>query len=136
MAGPERPGDAQQRGVRVRFTVHADAIVAGTQLFFNLVFGDYDIDPAVVFVRFKNAPAQILRIPNQRIRNVDGLIQARTSRLPFTDVFTRDADVNWHGFLAVIFDGPIGPFTAFDYVELSLDAGVSAQLVRPEPARG
>jgi hypothetical protein len=71
------------------FTVHADAIVRRTEMFFNLVFGDYDIDPAVVFVRFKDAPARVLRIPNQRFRNVDGLIQARTSRLPFNDVFTR-----------------------------------------------
>jgi len=90
----------------------------------------------VVFVRFKSAPARILRIPNQRFRNVDGLIQARTSQLPFNDVFTRDGDGNWHGFLTVIFDAPIDPFTAFDYVELSLDAGVSAQLIRPGRLRG
>ena len=117
------------------FTVHADAIVRRTEMFFNLVFGDYDIDPAVVFVRFKDAPARVLRIPNQRFRNVDGLIQARTSRLPFNDVFTRDADGNWHGFLTVIFDAPIDPFTAFDYVGLSLDSGVSAGLDVPRPSR-
>lgn len=131
--GPATPNSA---AFVFDFTVHADAIVRGTEMFFNLVFGDYDIDPAVVFVRFKNAPARVLHIPNQRFRNVDGLIQARTSRLPFNDVFTRDADGNWHGFLTVIFDAPIDPFTAFDYVELSLDSGVSAQLIRPGRIRG
>lgn len=131
--GPATPNSA---AFVFDFTVDADAIVQGTRLFFNLVFGDYDIDPAVVFVRFKDAQPQVLRIPNQRIRNVDGLIQARTSRLPFNDVFTRDGDGNWHGFLTVIFDAPIDPFTAFDYVEVSLDAGVSARLARPEPVRG
>ena len=131
--GPATPNSA---AFVFDFTVHADAIVQGTRMFFNLVFGDYDIDPAVVFVRFKSAPARILRILNQRFRNVDGLIQARTSQLPFNDVFTRDGDGNWHGFLTVIFDAPIDPFTAFDYVELSLDAGVSAQLIRPGRLRG
>ena len=129
--GPATPNSA---AFVFDFTVHDEAIVQGTEMFFNLVFGDYDIDPAVVFVRFKNAQPQVLRIPNQRFRNVDGLIQARTSRLPFNDVFTRDADGNWHGFLTVIFDAPIDPFTAFDYVELSLDAGVSAELDAPDPS--
>lgn len=128
--GPATPNSA---AFVFDFTVHADAIIQGTQMFFNLVFGDYDIDPAVVFVRFKSAPARVLRIPNQRFRNVDGLIQARTAQMPFNDVFTRDADGNWHGFLTVIFDAPIDPFTAFDYVELSLDAGVSAQLIPLNP---
>jgi hypothetical protein len=108
------------------FTVHRDDIAAGAQIFFNLVFGDYDIDPAVVFVRFAAAPPRILNIPNQQLRNVDGLIQARTANLRFDEVFTADADGNWHGAVTVIFDAPIDPFTAFDYVELSLDPGVAA----------
>jgi hypothetical protein len=35
----------------------------------------------------------------------------------------------------VIFDAPIDPFTAFDYVGLSLDSGVSAGLDVPRPSR-
>ncbi len=108
------------------FTVHRDDIARGANIFFNLVFGDYDINPAVVFVRFRDAQPRVLRIPNQQLRNVDGLIQARTAQLAFDDVFTEDADGNWHGFVTVVFDAPADPFTAFDYVELSLDPAVSA----------
>ena len=62
--------------------------------------------------------------------------QARSARLDFADVFTRDRDGNWHGALTVIFDAPVDPFTAFDYVELSLDAGVSADAARHLHIRG
>ena len=78
-------------------------------------------------MRFKQAEPRILRIANQRFRNVDGLIQARTAKLKFNEVFTADAAGDWHGFVTVVFDAPIDPFTAFDYVELSLDEGFSAQ---------
>ena len=113
------------------FTVHADNIAQGAQIFFNLVFGDYDIDPAVVFVRFANGKSRILQIANQQLRNVDGLIQARTTRLGFNEVFARDGEGNWRGRLTVVFDAPIDPFTAFDYVELSLFEGASVR--GPEP---
>lgn len=129
--GPATPNSA---AFVFDFTVAEEDIVKGTRIFFNLVFGDYDIDPAVVFVRTRSEQPRILRIPNQQLRNVDGLIQARTARFPFDEVFTRDADGNWHGFLTVVFDAPIDPFTAFDYVELSLDAGVSAELDAPGPS--
>ncbi len=109
------------------FTVHDDNIAQGAQIFFNLVFGDYDIDPAVVFVRFADGRSKILRIANQRLRNVDGLIQARTARLAFDEVFSRTPDGHWRGFVTVVFDAPIDPFTAFDYVELSLFEGASVR---------
>lgn len=123
--GPATPNSA---AFVFDFTVDAENIAQGAQIFFNLVFGDYDVDPAVVFVRFREAPAGVLRIANQQLRNVDGLIQARTAKLRFNDVFTRDADGNWRGLVTVVFDAPIDPFTAFDYVELSLDEGFSAEV--------
>lgn len=122
--GPATPNSA---AFVFDFTVGAEDIAQGAQIFFNLVFGDYDVDPAVVFVRFQNSPARILRIANQQLRNVDGLIQARTAKLRFNEVFSPDADGNWHGFVTVIFDAPIDPFTAFDYVELSLFEGFAAE---------
>ena len=100
-------------------------ITPGATIFFNLVFGDYDIDPAVVLVRFVAAPPRVLRIANQQIRGVDGLIQVRTASLSFDEVFTADDEGNWHARVIVVFDAPADPFTAFDYVELSLAAEVA-----------
>ncbi len=121
--GPAMPNSA---AFVFDFTVARGDITPGGAIFFNLVFGDYDIDPAVVLVRFANAPARVLRIPNQQIRGVDGLIQVRTASLTFNEVFSANADGNWHGRAIVIFDAPADPFTAFDYVELSLAAEVAA----------
>lgn len=121
--GPAMPNSA---AFVFDFRVARGDITPGGAIFFNLVFGDYDIDPAVVSVRFSNAPARILRIPNQKIRGLDGLIQVRTATLTFDEVFTADEAGNWHGRALVVFDAPADPFTAFDYVELSLAAEVAA----------
>ncbi len=123
--GPAMPNSA---AFVFDFTVARGDITPGGKIFFNLVFGDYDIDPAVVRVRFTNAPPRILRIPNQQIRGLDGLIQVRTASLDFNEIFTADSDGNWHGRAIVIFDAPADPFTAFDYVELSLAAEVASAL--------
>lgn len=121
--GPAMPNSA---AFVFDFTVARGDITPGGAIFFNLVFGDYDIDPAVVRLRFANAAPRILRIPNQQIRGLDGLIQVRTANLRFDEVFTADDDGNWHGRALVVFDAPADPFTAFDYVELSLAAEVAA----------
>jgi hypothetical protein len=121
--GPAMPNSA---AFVFDFTVARGDITPGGTIFFNLVFGDYDIDPAVVRVRFANADPRVLRIPNQQLRGVDGLIQARTANLRFEEIFSADEDGNWHGRALVIFDAPADPFTAFDYVELSLAAEVAA----------
>ncbi|MBT7235290.1 MAG: hypothetical protein HN861_19755, partial [Rhodospirillaceae bacterium] len=53
-------------------------------------------------------------------RGLDGLIQARTALLRFDEVFTRDENGDWRGFAGVEFFAPAEPYTAFDFVELSL----------------
>ena len=100
------------------FTVKDGDIPPGSNIFFNMVFGDYDIDPAVIQVEFAKEPARRLQIRNQGRK--DGLIQARTAFLKFEEIFTRDADGNWRGFAGVEFFAPFEPYTAFDYVELSI----------------
>ncbi len=113
--GPRPPNNAR---FIFDFTVSRDTIPQGVQIFFNLVFGDYDIDPAVVGVGFADGRTQTLEISNQG--PLDGLIQARTAIFAFDDVFTANADGDWHGFVSVVFLAPSDPYTAFDYVELSL----------------
>ena len=120
--GPQTPNNAT---FVFDFTVAADAIVEDSEIFFNIVFGDFDIDPALIFLRFAGAPGLALEIPNQNIVNLDGLIQERTTSLAFSDIFTTDADGNWHGFAKITFDAPAEPWTAFDYAELSTFAAVA-----------
>jgi|TARA_B100000315_G_scaffold113280_1_gene103876 hypothetical protein len=100
------------------FTVKNGDIPPGAAIFFNMVFGDYDIFPAVIQVEFASAPARRLEIELQRGK--DGLIQARTALLRFEDVFSRDENGDWRGFAGVEFFAPAEPYTAFDFVELSL----------------
>ncbi|MBT3990547.1 MAG: hypothetical protein HON14_14515 [Rhodospirillaceae bacterium] len=114
-AGPERPNNAT---FVFDFTVKGDQIAAGSLIFFNLVYGDYDIIPAIVGVEFAHAKPRVLEIEN--IGPDDGLIQARSAVLNFKEVFTADDQGNWHGLVQVVFDAPLEPYTAFDFVELSL----------------
>lgn len=48
--------------------------------------------------------------------------------LDFDEIFTADGDGNWDGFVRVVFFAPNDPYTAFDYVELSLFGLVTASL--------
>ncbi len=113
--GPERPNNAT---FVFDFTVKGDQIAAGSLIFFNLVYGDYDIVPAIVGVEFAKAAPRVLEIEN--IGPDDGLIQARSAVLNFKEVFTADNEGNWHGWVRVTFNAPREPYTAFDFVELSL----------------
>ncbi len=94
---------------------------ATAQLFFNLVFGDYDVTPADIDLTFASAPGRTVGLTTQG-GGQDGLIQAATTTLSFAEVFTFDALNNeYDGYLQVQFDAPNEPYTAFDFVELSLD---------------
>lgn len=124
--GPQPPNNAR---FVFDFTVGKTDIAPGSTIFFNLVFGDYDVEPAVVQVGFAKARPRELIPRNLREESVsgafaDGLIDARTSNLTFEEVFTKDADGNWRGFVEVVFVAPFEPFTAFDFVELSVFAMV------------
>ncbi|MDA0239257.1 MAG: hypothetical protein O3A84_04420 [Proteobacteria bacterium] len=124
--GPRPPNNAT---FIFDFTVGKADIAPGSTIFFNLVFGDYDIDPAVVEVSFAKAPPRKL-IPRNLQEQfsggsfADGLIDARTSNLKFEEVFTKDANGDWRGFVRVVFVAPFEPYTAFDFVELSVFAMV------------
>lgn len=113
--GPDVPNNAT---FVFDFTVAKKDIAPGASIFFNLVYGDYDVFPAIVAVGFAKAEPRALEIEN--IGPDDGLIQARSAILKFDEVFTEDKDGNWHGLVQVIFNAPLDPFTAFDFVELSL----------------
>lgn len=116
------------------FKVAGNSIARGSEIFFNLVFGDYDIDPALVGVQFRNGRRRVLSLANQG--PLDGLIQGRSAVLAFDDVFTSDGEGNWEGLVRVIFLAPADPYTAFDYVELSVFGLVTASAQAPRAGGG
>lgn len=99
------------------FDVFKADIVAGADLFFNVVFGDYDVSPANITLTFASAASRTLPLTLQSNAS-DGLIQASSTFLNFNEVFT-DGGTVWNGYLKVKFVGPNEPYTAFDYTELS-----------------
>ena len=101
------------------FVATGDINPATSQLFFNLVFGDYDVSPASINLIFASSPTQNVGLTLQG-GGEDGLIQAATTTLAFSDVFTATAG-GFDGFLQVDFISPNEPYTAFDFVELSLE---------------
>ena len=139
-AGGLFPGDgnpntlSNQPGFLFDFDVAMADIAAGSSLFFNVVFGDYDVSPATLDLHINDGSGgegALITLPlTVQPNNQDGLIQSATTALNFNQVFSDDGGGNWNGFLRVDFVANSEPYTAFDYVELSL---IPLQPV-PEPA--
>jgi hypothetical protein len=106
-----------QPGFVFDFTVLGADIANGTPLFFNLIYGDYDVAPANVRFTRKDGSTFTLGLTVQPT-NSDGLIQAAFANLSFGDVFTANGP-DWDGKLTVDFIANSEPYTAFDYVEIS-----------------
>lgn len=115
-----------QPGFIFDFVVDSADITMGVPIFFNLVFGDYDVTPASIKLSYATAASETLPLTTQP-GGQDGLIQGAFAVLDFGKVFTFDSGV-WEGFVKVDFVAPSEPYTAFDYVELSV-----SQIVIPEP---
>jgi hypothetical protein len=128
---PSPPSDMlpNQPGFVFQFTVDKSALPTPVPIFFNLVFGDYDVTPAEIDLTTVNGSHKAINLMTQDDSTADGLIQAATANLAFTDVFTDGGSV-WNGSLKVDFNAPNEPYTAFDYVELSTEALVAV----PEPS--
>lgn len=110
-AGPAAPN---QPVFVFRFHVNGADVVTGAPLFFNVLFGDYDVSPANITL----SSGQTLALTTQP-GTADGLIQAATANIAFSDIFTSDGSGGWDGFLQVTFVAPNEPYTAFDFAELS-----------------
>ena len=124
---PLGPGTPNEPVFEFKFKVLGGDITTGQTLFFNVLFGDYDVAapgppvvPAKIALTFATGPTQILPLSLQPGAS-DGLIQASFTNLNFFDVFTADGLTgDWIGYLKVAFDADVEPYTAFDFTELSL----------------
>lgn len=126
---PAGPAVPNQPTFIYDFHVAAGDVLPTTQLFFNLIFGDYDVVPANVILTFASEPSRTVTLATQP-GPADGLIQAASALLDFDEVFTA-ASGGWDGFLRVDFVAPNEPYTAFDFTELSV---TQIPPTVPEPA--
>lgn len=118
-AFPEPPSSSLpiQPGFIFDFFVPTADIDPSAELFFNLVFGDYDVAPAdVVFTRADGSTFTV-GVATQP-GAADGLIQEASTDLSFGDVFSATSG-GYTGYLEVDFVADSEPYTAFDYVEIS-----------------
>lgn len=119
---PTPPSGAlsNQPGFVFDFFVASADITAGTPVFFNMLFGDYDIVPAnILFTRADTTTFSAAVTPQNSAQGQDGLIQSAFATLAFNDVFLA-ALGGWNGRIGVDFVAPNEPYTAFDFVELSV----------------
>lgn len=110
---------SNQPGFVFSFLVGDADIVEGNDVYFNMVFGDYDVSPASIDFSYVGS-SETLGVTPQNNGPDDGLIQGSFATLDFYDVFTWNGS-DWEGYVEVDFDAPREPYTAFDYVELSID---------------
>lgn len=131
-AFPSPPSSSlpNQPGFVFRFEVNKAALDPSSSIFFNLVFGDFDVVPARIRITSADQTTQNIGLERQNNAVADGLIQEATATLTFGSVFTDGGSV-WRGALNVDFLAPNEPFTAFDYVELSTKPLVQSV---PEPS--
>ena len=118
-----------QPGFLFDFFVATGDINPATSVFFNMIFGDYDVTPANVTFTRGNGSTFTQAVSVQPLGQ-DGLIQQSAATLAFSDVFTATAG-GYDGYLGVDFIAPNEPYTAFDVVNLSPTLGIS---VIPLPA--
>jgi hypothetical protein len=106
-----------QPGFVFSFDIDKSIVSPPAGIFFNLIFGDYDVTPARIRITRADASSELVSLRRQNTGQ-DGLVQAATAELAFSDVFT-DIGAVYHGYIKVDFEAPNEPYTAFDYVELS-----------------
>ena len=132
-AGGPFPGDgnpntlSNQPGFVFDFFVASGDIVSGTPVFFNFIFGDYDVTPAEI--RFERADGTTFtQMVSPQGGGQDGSIQVAFAALDFNDVFTPSVG-GFDGFLIVDFVAPNEPYTAFDYVEISVTPAAPNEVI-------
>ena len=109
-----------QPGFVFDFSVVKADIVEDTDVFFNLIFGDYEVGTADIKFTFTSAPEiTLVMTPQTNGDGEDGLIQSSSLTLDFDDVFA-DGGATWDGYVEVDFIANTEPYTAFDFAELSV----------------
>lgn len=120
-------------GFTFDFEVAEGDIVKDSPMYFNLLFGDYDVKDAKVQFTTANGSFTKELTKQQNSKGQDGLIQSAYVELNFDEVFSQNGSV-FDGYLEAKIIAKDEPYLAFDYAELSTNkvSLVAAQSV-PEP---
>ena len=129
---PSGPGTPNSPVFNFKFHVDDGAIVPGSSMFFNLIYGDYDVGSASVALSFASAASRTVVLSTQPATG-DGLVQAATATLSFGEIFTADPNGGWTGQLTATLIDPTEPYNAFDFGELSLKEISFTPPVEPPP---
>lgn len=115
------------------FSVAENDIRENTNMYFNMLFGDYDVKGAKVEFTKADGTTFIRELTKQKNnQGQDGLIQSAFVELDFTDIFTTTA-TGYDGSIGARIIAQDEPYLTFDYAELSTKKiSLVAQAV-PEP---
>ncbi|MGD1871627.1 MAG: PEP-CTERM sorting domain-containing protein [Mastigocoleus sp.] len=116
------------------FSVGGNDIKQGTDMYFNMLFGDYDVkDAKVEFTRADGSKFTSQLTKQQNNQGQDGLIQSAFVKLNFGDIFT-STNNGYNGSLQAKIIAKDEPYLTFDFAELSTNQiSLDAQDV-PEPS--
>ena len=116
------------------FSVDGNDIKQGTDMYFNMLFGDYDVKNAEVeFTRADGSKFTSQLTKQQNNQGQDGLIQSAFVKLNFGDIFT-STNNGYNGSLQAKIIAKDEPYLTFDFAELSTNQiSLDAQDV-PEPS--
>lgn len=134
--GDQKTSKIPLPGFDFDFSVDKNKVAEDSSVYFNLIFGDYDVkDAKVGFWKADGNYFERNLTKQKNKKGQDGWIQSAFVELDFDEVFTATDDV-YNGILKTKIIAPDEPYLTFDYVELStkqISLDPDSQSV-PEPA--
>ncbi len=116
------------------FFVAENGIKQGSDMYLNMLFGDYDVKDAKIEFTKANGDTFIRELTKQKnAQGQDGLIQSAFVELDFGDIFTA-TDTGYDGSLQARVIAEKEPYLTFDFAELSTKKiSLAATQDIPEP---
>ncbi|MGL1900562.1 MAG: discoidin domain-containing protein [Fibrobacterales bacterium] len=120
------------------FSVKKGLINPDTALYFNLIFGDYDVKGATLHLITQKGKEMQLPITMQNQvkpgEDNDGLIQTAYAELTFDDVFYTMENGYHKAYLEAVFQTNGDPYVTFDFAEVSIVPIQPDIVIAPGPA--
>ncbi|MGL1934509.1 MAG: discoidin domain-containing protein [Fibrobacterales bacterium] len=120
------------------FSVKKGLVNPDTALYFNLIFGDYDVSGATLHLITQKGKEMQLPIKMQnktgKGEENDGLIQTAYAELSFDDVFYTIENGYHKAYLEAVFQTNGDPYLTFDFAEVSIVPIQPDIVIAPGPA--
>ena len=117
--GDQKTSKIPLPGFDFDFSVDKNNVVKDSPVYFNLLFGDYDVkDAKVGFWKADGSYFERKLTKQKNVKGQDGWIQSAFVELDFDEVFSATAN-GYDGLLRTKIIAPDEPYLTFDYAELS-----------------